>query len=69
MSMPEQRLPVEYATKADLEILRQQIRADLAELRTEFAELKVALLRQHAWMLVAMTAVFSAVVVVAKLFP
>lgn len=64
---------IEYATKADLDQLAKDLRAEMRELRLEIkadiAALQIALLRQQAWLLVAMTAIFSAVVAVAKLFP
>jgi hypothetical protein len=46
MTLPEPHPPIEYATKADLRELRQEMRADFAEFRLEFAEFKVTLLEQ-----------------------
>lgn len=75
---------VEYATKADLNNLRAELKADMRELRLEvradIAELKADIANQlralesslnktMMTMLIAMTAIFSGVVAVAKLFP
>jgi hypothetical protein len=59
--MPEPRPPIEYATKADLELLRQQIRADLAELEGRLA-------KQNLTTLIAVTAIFGTLVTILKLF-
>lgn len=88
---------IEYATKTDLDVLRNALRGDLATLRAElkgdmqevraemrelrlevrvhladmkaeFSELKAALLKQQAWMLIGMTGVFGTLVTVLKLF-
>ena len=59
--MPESRPPIEYATKADLELLRQEIRADLAELK---ADIRQTVITSQ----IATTAIFGTLVTILKLF-
>jgi hypothetical protein len=63
---------VEYATKADLNALRQELKADLAvlrqEIRADMAELKADLARTNQLTLVAMTAIYAGLVAMIKLF-
>jgi hypothetical protein len=59
--IPDARPPIEYATRTDLEVLRQQIRADLAEQI-------VHLQRTMITTLVALTAIFGGLVTILKLF-
>jgi hypothetical protein len=70
--LPDPRTPVEYATKADLRELRQEIRADFAEFRVEvtkqIAELQSSLHRTILTTLIAVTAIFGTLVTILKLF-
>jgi hypothetical protein len=70
--LPETRPPVEYATKADLRELRQEMRADLAEFKLDvlkqIAELQKDLHRLVIQMMIAMTAIFGGLVTILKLF-
>jgi hypothetical protein len=72
MTMPESRPPIEYATKADLEVLRQELKADLAEFKLEIIReihaLENSLHRTLITTLIAQTAIFGTLVTVLKLF-
>jgi len=59
---------VEYATKADLQLLRQEIRADIAELKADVHAQIIGLQRTMITTLIAQTAIFGTLVTVLKLF-
>jgi hypothetical protein len=66
--MPEPRPPLEYATKADLELLRHELRADIAELRADVSKQISDLKSTIITTLIAQTAIFGTLVTVLKLF-
>jgi len=70
--MPKSPPPFEYATKADLDRLRSDLRADMAEFKLDITK-QIALLESNLHRtiittLIAQTAIFGTLVTVLKLF-
>jgi hypothetical protein len=66
--MPDARPPVDYATKADVDVLRHELRADIADLRADVSKQISDLKGTIITTLIAQTAIFGTLVTVLKLF-